>query len=73
MNSVGSWYDNAPMESFLDTLKIEWIHYTVHAIRAQAQVAVFCYVQAFYSRQRRHLALDHMCPQAYEQDCSRRA
>jgi len=26
MNGVGSWYDNAPMESFFGSLKSEWVH-----------------------------------------------
>ena len=26
MNGVGTWYDNAPMESFFGTLKSEWLH-----------------------------------------------
>lgn len=76
MNSVGSWYDNAPMESFFGTLKSEWIYHNVYATRAQAKADVFYYIEAFYNRQRRHSALDYTCPAAYEQlfyeqDCTR--
>jgi hypothetical protein len=27
MNGVGSWYDNAPMESFIGTLKSELVRH----------------------------------------------
>jgi transposase InsO family protein len=67
MNSVGSWYDNAPMESFFGTLKSEWVHHHDYATRAQAQADVFYYIEAFYNRRRRHSALNYVSPQAYEQ------
>jgi transposase InsO family protein len=66
-NGVGSWYDNAPMESFFGTLKSEWVHHHHYATRAQAQADVFYYIEAFYNRRRRHSALDYLSPHAYEQ------
>ena len=30
MNGVGSWYDNAPMESFFGTLKSELVHHEAY-------------------------------------------
>jgi transposase InsO family protein len=67
MNSVGTWYDNAPMESFFGTLKSEWVHHRVYHTRNEARPDLFFYIEAFYNRQRRHSALDYLSPEAYEQ------
>jgi putative transposase len=67
MNGVGTWYDNAPMESFFGTLKSEWLHHYVYQTRDQARADVFFYIESFYNRRRRHSALDYLSPQAYEQ------
>jgi putative transposase len=34
MNGTGSWYDNAPMESFFGTLKSELVHHRPYGTRA---------------------------------------
>jgi putative transposase len=67
MNGVGSWYDNAPMESFFGTLKSEWLHHYVYHTCDQARADVFFYIESFYNRRRRHSALDYLSPEAYEQ------
>ena len=67
MNGVGTWYDNAPMESFFGTLKSEWVHHHVYHSRNQARAEVFFYIESFYNRRRRHSALDYVSPEAYEQ------
>lgn len=67
MNGVGTWYDNAPMESFFGTLKSEWLHHYAYQTRDQARADVFFYIESFYNRRRRHSALDYLSPQAYEQ------
>ena len=66
MNGVGSWYDNAPMESFFGTLKTEWLHHYSYRTRDEARAAVFGYIEGFYNRRRRHSALDYLSPQAFE-------
>jgi transposase InsO family protein len=66
MNSVGTWYDNAPMESFFGTLKSEWVHHYVYQTRDEARSGLFFYIEAFYNLQRRHSALDYLSPAAYE-------
>jgi len=63
MNGAGSWYDNAPMESFFGTLKSELVYHT----RNEAKTDVFFYVESFYNRRRRPSALDYLSPEAYEQ------
>ena len=67
MNGVGSWYDNAPMESFVGTLKSEWVYHQVYHTRDEAKMDVFYYIESFYNRRRRHSALDYLSPEAYEQ------
>ena len=67
MNGVGTWYDNAPMESFFGTLKTEWVHHHVYHSRNQAKSGVFFYIESFYNRRRRHSALNYLSPEAYEQ------
>lgn len=66
MNGVGSWYDNAPMESFFGSLKSEWVHYRVFRTRYEASANLFFYIEAFYNRRRRHSALEYVSPATYE-------
>ena len=67
MNGAGSWYDNAPMESFFGTLKSELVHHRVYRTRDEAKTDVLFYVESFYNRRRRHSALDCLSPETYEQ------
>jgi putative transposase len=67
MNGVGSWYDNAPMESFFGTLKSERVHHCLYHTRDEARPDLFFYIEAFYNRRRRHSALGYLSPEAYEQ------
>jgi putative transposase len=67
MNGVGTWYDNAPMESFFGTLKSELVNHRLYHTRDHARTDLFFYIEGFYNRRRRHTSLDHLSPQAYEQ------
>ena len=67
MNSVGSWYDNAPMESFFGTLKSELVHHRLYRTRDEAGTDVFYYIESFYNRRRLHSSLGYLSPEAYEQ------
>jgi transposase InsO family protein len=66
MNGVGTWYDNAPMESFFGSLKSEWVHHRVFRTRYEASANLFFYIEAFYNRRRRHSALEYVSPATYE-------
>ena len=57
MSRTGNPYDNAAMESFYSTLKIECLHRHKLATRAQAQAVTFDYLETFYNRERIHSAL----------------
>lgn len=67
MNGVGTWYDNAPMESFFGSLKSEWVHHHVYRTRDEARSDIFYYIEAFYNRRRLHSSLDYLSPEEYEQ------
>lgn len=66
MNGVGSWYDNAPVESFFATLKTEQVHHQTYRTRAEARADIFFYIQAFYNRRRIHSALGYVSPAHFE-------
>ena len=66
MNSVGTWYDNAPVESFFGTLKRERVHHCAYQTRSEARLDVFSYIEGFYNRSRLHSSLGYLCPEAYE-------
>ena len=67
MNGVGTWYDNAPLESFFGTLKSEWVHHCKYETRQEARTDLFYYIEAFYNRRRLHSALGYVSPETYEQ------
>ena len=67
MNGVGSWYDNAPMESFFATLKSELVHHRLYHTHDEASPDVFYYIEGFYNRRRLHSSLGYVSPEAYEQ------
>lgn len=67
MSSKGNCYDNAMMESFMGTLKVELVHETDWAGHDEASQAVFEYIEVFYNRVRLHSSLGYKSPLAYEQ------
>jgi transposase InsO family protein len=66
MSRRGNCYDNATMESFWSTLKLELVYRTSFATHAQAQSALFDFIEVFYNRQRRHSALGGIPPALFE-------
>lgn len=66
MSRKGNCYDNATMESFWSTLKLELVYRTTFLNRAQARTQIFDYIETFYNRQRAHSALDYHSPVDFE-------
>lgn len=66
MSRRGNCYDNAMVESFFHTMKVERTHRQRYKTRAEAMTDVRDYMERFYNNQRRHSALDYMCPTQYE-------
>jgi putative transposase len=62
MSRRGDCLDNAPMESFLASLKKEHVHHARFRTRAEAKAAVFDYIEVFYNRQRLHSAVGYRTP-----------
>jgi putative transposase len=57
MGSTGDAYDNAMAESFFASLETELIDRNSWRTRADARLAVFDYIEAFYNPIRRHSSL----------------
>ena len=66
MSRKGNCYDNAPMESFFGTLKMELTHHVHYATREQARQEIFEYIEVFYNRVRRHARLNYLSPIDFE-------
>jgi putative transposase len=66
MSRRGNCYDNATMESFWSTLKLELVYRRHFATRSEATTAIFDYIEAFYNRSRLHSALGFKSPLDYE-------
>lgn len=56
--------NNAPMESFFRTLKVELVHQCRWATQAEA---LFGYIEGYYNRHRMHSAVGHLTPEQAEQ------
>jgi putative transposase len=68
MSRKGNCYDNAVMEAFWSTLKLELIYrQAAFSSTEQARQSLFDYIEAFYNRQRLHSALGYQSPAAFEQ------
>ena len=68
MGSVGDAYDNAMCESFFATLETELIERKSFRNQAEARMAVFDFIEAWYNPHRRHSALGQMSPLNYERE-----
>lgn len=66
MSRRGNCYDNATMESFWSTLKLELVYRRPFASHCQARAQIFDYIEAFYNRRRLHSALNYCSPAAFE-------
>jgi transposase InsO family protein len=66
MSRTGNCYDNATMESFWSSLKLELVYRRTFASHDQARTAIFDYIECFYNRQRIHSALGYFSPVDFE-------
>jgi transposase InsO family protein len=66
MSRKGNCYDNAAMESFWSTLKLELVYRRRFETRSQARAQIFDYIESFYNRQRSHSALNYLSPVDFE-------
>jgi putative transposase len=66
MSRLGHCYDNAAMEAFWSTMKMEMVYRRRFLTRAQARTAIFDFIEGFYNRNRIHSALQYRSPLDYE-------
>jgi transposase InsO family protein len=67
MSRKGNCWDNAPMESFYHTLKIELVQFILgFKTRGEARQDIATYIEEYYNRERRHSAIDYQAPFMFE-------
>jgi putative transposase len=66
MGSVGSYYDNALCESFFAAVECELLDRRRLRTPAEAEQAVFWFIEGWYNTRRRHSALSYLSPLNYE-------
>jgi putative transposase len=65
MSGKGNCYDNACIESFFSTLKLECAN-TVFESRLEAKTRIFEYIEVWYNRKRLHSTLGYLSPLEFE-------
>ena len=66
MSGKGNCWDNAVMESFYRTLKVELIYQRNYETRIEARRDIFEYIEIFYNRERLYSSLGYYSPEEYE-------
>ena len=66
MSRKGDCYDNAAMESFFHTLKVEQVHGARYPTREAAKAEVFDDIETYYNPKRRHSTLNYQSPWEFE-------
>ena len=65
MSGTGNCFDNAPMESFWHSLKVEETHGRGFETREEAKRCVFGYIEGFYNTTRMHSAINWQSPREF--------
>lgn len=68
MSRKGNCYDNACVESFFHTLKVEHVYRRKFKTRAEAMKSIFEYIEVWYNRKRLHSSLGYQSPVEYEKN-----
>jgi putative transposase len=66
MSRSGNCWDNAAMESFFSSLKIERTARKTYRTRDEAKADVFDYIERFYNPTRRHSTIGYISPMEFE-------
>lgn len=66
MSRRGNCWDNAAMESFFSTLKLERANRRRYATRDEARADLFDYIERFYNPRRKHSTLGNVSPAEFE-------
>jgi transposase InsO family protein len=65
MSRKGNCWDNAPTESWFNSLKNERVHGVRYASHAEMKAASFEYIEMFYNRKRLHSTLGYRSPMQF--------
>ncbi len=68
MSRSSNCWDNAAMESFFSSLKIERIRGQVYRTRDRVRADVFDFIERFFNARRRHSTLGYLSPMDYERE-----
>ncbi len=66
MSRKGNCWDNAVAESFFHTIKTQMIHHCKFQNAAEAEQAIFNYIEVYYNRRRKHSTNGYKSPAQYE-------
>nr|ABA55952.1 IS3 transposase [Vibrio sp. DAT722] len=66
MSRKGNCWDNACVESFFHSMKVEAVQYEPIMTREEMRQALFEYIEVDYNRTRRHSALGYLSPVNFE-------
>ena len=67
MSGKGSCYDNAPMESFFNSLKRECVGTEIFKDAETAEKEIFNYIECYYNNKRKHSTLGYLSPVKFEE------
>lgn len=66
MSRKGNCYDNAMIESFFHTLKMEHVYWHTYRSHQDAEQSLFDFIELFYNPERLHSGLGYQSPAQYE-------
>jgi transposase InsO family protein len=66
MSRKGNPYDNATMESFIKTLKVEEVYLNEYATEAEARENIGAFIETIYNIKRLHSSLGYCSPDEFE-------
>lgn len=67
MSRKGNCWDNACVESFFSTLKLERVYHRQYRTRAEAKRDIIEWIEVTYNRRRRHSTLGYRSPAQFEE------
>jgi len=68
MSRKGNCWDNAVAESFFHSIKTQMIHHSKFQNVAEAEHALFNYIEVYYNRQRKHSTNGYKSPANFERE-----